>query len=114
MVLLAGWVHGNVPRHNDLSCGIALTNSSRFSSDSLYGHRPRLQIKVISNIVNWFRNNSGWMVAMSRSKSPSGEIESFVNVWHRPLGRRAASVVGRNVPIVAAGNSKSRFVKVVD
>ena len=54
------------------------------------------------------------MAAPSRSKLPSGAIEIPVNVWCRPLGRRAASVVGRNVPSAAAGNSKLRLMKVVD
>ena len=114
MVLSAGREHGNWPRHSDLSFGIALTSSSRSLSEILYRHRSGLQCKPISNMVNWFRNKSGRIVASSRSKAPSGEIESLVNVWCKLLGRRAASIVGRNVPVAATGNSNSRDVKVVD
>ena len=113
-VLLTGRAQGIGPKDSSSSFGIALTSSSRFLSERLCGHRVRPHNNVICKWVNWFRNKSGWRAATSRSKSPPGVIESLVNVWCKPLGRRAARVVGRSVHNVAAGNSRSRSVKVLD
>lgn len=113
MELLAGWEQGRLPRWSNLRSGIALTSSSRSSSESLYAHRGS-QATSIYNQTICVRNKSGRMNAASMSKWPAGLIESDVRVWCDPLCCRDTSIGGKRVLHSAAWNSNVRLLNFLD